>query len=235
MKKVIIAIAMTTILGTPNSAMAWSWGWAPAKGLFPSTPAKKEKKPTAPQHYLEIIELLKKQLEQAKKTHQSIKENPQLRAAETSYSSFFLKNPNLIYDENNDSDISASVRNILQKESASTSIRESRNAITKRIQYATVADKAVSLKTFQDAEKRFQQISELVEKISKTADLKSIADLQAHIAGMLAMIQNETAKLQMVSHSHSAEQALISQQKKTRNMRVLNSENKEMPIIRFIR
>ncbi len=49
------------------------------------------------------------------------------------------------------------------------------------------------------------------------------------------MIQNEATKLQMVTYSRNAEQALISQQKQIRNMRILNSENKGMPIIRSIR
>lgn len=235
MKKVVIATALIVTLGISSSARAFNWG----AGVIPfpfAVPQKQvRQKPTTQQHYLEIIELLKKQLEQTKKTHQSITENRQFRTSQTDYTSFFLKNPELVYDENSNSDISTSIKNILLKEKASTSFQESRNAITKRIQYTTAADKAVSLKTFQDAEKRFQQISELVEKINKTADLKSVADLQAHIAGMLAMIQNETAKLQMVNYSHNTEQAFISQQKKTYSMKILSSQNKEMPIIRSIR
>ncbi|WP_273756609.1 type IV secretion system protein [Bartonella sp. MM73XJBT] len=235
MKKVIITIAITAILGTPNSAIAWSWGWAPAKDLFSSTPTQKENKPTTPQHYLEIIELLKQQLKQTQETHQSITKNRELGIKQTDHTSFFLKKPELIYDEDKVSDISASIKDIFLKENAPISVRESRDAINKRIRYATVADKVVSLKTFQDAEDRFKQLLELLEKINKTTDLKSIADLQAHINGMVALIQNETAKLQMVNYSHNAERAFISQQKKTHSMKILSSENKEMPIIRSIR
>ncbi|WP_273720587.1 MULTISPECIES: type IV secretion system protein [unclassified Bartonella] len=235
MKKVIITIAITAILGTPSSSMAWSWGWAPAKNLFSSTPTQKENKPTTPQHYLEIIELLKQQLKQTQETHQSITKNRELGVKQADHTSFFLKKPELIYDEDKVSDISASIKDIFLKENAPTSVRESRDTITKRIQYATSADKAVSLKTFQDAEDRFKQLLELLEKINKTTDLKSIADLQAHITGMVALIQNETAKLQMVNYSHNAERAFISQQKKTHSMKILSSENKEMPIIRSIR
>lgn len=231
MKKVIIVIAV--ILGTMNSAMAWNWGWSPAKGLFSSDPAKKENKPTTPQHYLEIIELLKKQLEQTQKTHQSITENRQLGVEQTDYTSFFLKNPELVYNEDEISDISASVKNILQKEN--TSIQESRDTINKRMQYAIVADKAVSLKTFQDAEDRFKQIAELIEKINTTADLKGIAELQARMKGVQAMIQNEATKLQMVNYSRNAEQALIKQKKYKRNMNILNSKNTKMPNIKFSR
>ncbi len=52
----------------------------------------------------------------------------------------------------------------MQGEEIPTSIRESRDFIGKRIQYATAIDKAVSLQTFQETENRFNQISELVEK-----------------------------------------------------------------------
>ncbi|WP_273759180.1 type IV secretion system protein [Bartonella sp. ML70XJBT.G] len=242
MKKVIITIAITAILGTPSSSMAWSWGWAPAPNLFASKPANQPVLTTKNYTIEDILKLLelqldtnKQQLEQTKKTHQSITENRQFGSAQTNYTSFFLKNPELVYNEDNASDIFALVKNILQKENTSTSVRESRDAITKRIQYATSADKAVSLKTFQDAENRFKKILELVEQINKTTDLKSIADLQAHITGMLAMIQNETAKLQMVNYSHNAEQAFIKQKKYKRNMKILNHKNIQMPNIKSTR
>ncbi|WP_144751564.1 type IV secretion system protein [Bartonella saheliensis] len=246
MRKVIITIAITVILGTTNSALAWiqlGAGAADLKSIVPSgwpwvqssKPAPAPKKPVTPQHYIDIIKLLKQQLKQAKETHQSITENRELGSAQTDYTSFFLKKPELVYDENSASEIFTSVNDILQKENTSTSVQESRDAITKRIRYATIADQAVSLKTFQDAEKRFNQISELIEKINETRDLKSIAELQAYIAGMLAMIQNETAKLQMVNYSRNAEQALIKQKKYNRNMKILNSKNTKMPSIKFIR
>lgn len=242
MKKVIITIVITAILGGPNSALAWSWGWSPAPNLFASKPDSKPTSTAKKYTFEDILKLLelqldtnKQQLEQTKKTHQSITENRQFGSAQTSYTSFFLKNPESIYNKDNTSDIFALVKNILQRENTSTSVRESRDAITKRIQYATGADKVVSLKTFQDAENRFKKILELVEQINKTTDLKSIADLQAHIAGMLAMIQNETAKLQMVSYSHNAEQALIKQKKYNRNMKILDSKNTQMPNIKSTR
>ncbi|WP_208440203.1 type IV secretion system protein [Bartonella raoultii] len=247
MRKVIITIAITAILGTTNSAMAFwfgagaadlqaavptVWPWAPAA---PKPAAKKTpKKPIPPQHYIDIIELLKQHLKQTQETHRSITENRKFGSTQTDYTSFFLKNPELVYDEDNTS-IHVSVKDILQKENTSTSVQQARDHITKRIQYITVADKVVSAKTFQDAENRFQQLAELVKKINETTDLKSIAELQARMKGMLAMIQNEATKLQMVAHSRNAEQALINQQKKTRNMKVLNSKNRGMPVVRSIR
>ncbi len=187
-----------------------------------------------------LLDVLKQQLEQTKKIHNSITgsrkiDAKKLETTQTDRSSFFLKNPETIYNKDIRSAISQSLEDILKEEEIPTSIRESRISIGKRIQYATAIDKVVSLQTFQETENRFNQISELVKKINTTTDLKSIAELQAHIKGMLAMIQNETTKLQMVAYSRNTERALISQQKQKRNMKILNSENKEMPIIRFIR
>ncbi|WP_273723066.1 type IV secretion system protein [Bartonella sp. AU18XJBT] len=254
MKKKIISIAVTITLGFSNSAMAWSWGAGAADlGASVSTswfnwssPRSKKpaKKPASPQQkeisLREILEVVKKQLEETKKIHQSIMGNRKFEIKspteiQTDQNSFFLKNPELIYNKTVRSAISASLKNILNEEDISTSTRESRDSIGKRMQYATAIDKAVSLQTFQETENRFKKISELVEKLDTTTDLKSIAELQARIKGMLAMIQNEATKLQMVAYSRNAERALISQQKQKRNIRILNSENKGMPIIRSIR
>ncbi|GAA5096041.1 type IV secretion system protein [Bartonella acomydis] len=256
MKKQIILIAIAVTLGMSHSAMAWSWGagaadlgasvstsltdWIlgpvsktpepPQKIPAPAPPKQKKVQPATP-----ILETLKKQLEEAKKIRNAINGDAKSNTTQADYSSFFLKNPELIYYKNSNSTLSKSLPNILQEEEIPISIRKSRDFIGRRIQYATAIDKAVSLQTFQENENRFKQISELVEKINTTTDLKSIAELQARIKGLLAMIQNEATKLQMVAYSRNAEQALINQQKQTRNMKILNSENKEMPIIRSIR
>ncbi|EJF89663.1 hypothetical protein ME1_00433 [Bartonella vinsonii subsp. arupensis OK-94-513] len=259
MKKVIILLTITAVLGTTNAAKAFNFGlgvvpleW-PSWRSSPKNAAPKNaapKKPTPPQHYVDLIELIKQQLEinkqQLKKTeetHESVTQNRklgtnQLEAIKTDHTSFFLKDPQSIYNENNyDIFVSKfkSLNDIIKEEKISNSIDEARKSIEGRKQYAAIIDKVVSLRTFQESENRFKQISELVEQINVTTDLKGIAELQARIKGMLAMIQNETAKLQMVAHSRNAEQALISQQKQKRNMRILNSKNKEMPTIRFIR
>ncbi|WP_019219366.1 type IV secretion system protein [Bartonella florencae] len=222
MKKTMILIAIAVTLGLQS----------PAKSFWYSGAQKTEKKPVIPKHHTKIIELLKKQLAQAEEIHKSIIKDSKSKDIQIDYTNSFLKDSELIY--NNLARLGA-VQDILEKEKIPISVRASRDAIVKRMQYATVADKAVSLQTFQENDLRFKQISELVKQINKTADLKSIAELQARIQSMLAMIQNETAKLQMVAHSRNAEQAFISQQKQKRNIRILNSGNKEMPIIRSIR
>ncbi|WP_019219367.1 type IV secretion system protein [Bartonella florencae] len=229
MKKQVISIVTAVILGIPNPAKAFNFTFTPSWNWGSNPP-----KPVTPQHYLDIIELLKKQLAQAKKTYSAIGHSKS-KDVQTDYTSFFLKDPQLIYDENNNLAVSTRLQDILSKEEIPTSVRASRDTIVKRMQYATVADRAVSLQTFKENDLRFKQISELVKQINKTADLKSIAELQARIQGMLTMIQNETAKLQMVAHSRNAEQAFINQQKQKRNMKIFNSENKGMPIIQSIR
>ncbi|WP_332060089.1 type IV secretion system protein [Bartonella sp. CB74] len=189
--------------------------------------------------YAELIGLIKEHLEINTAIKQHLDKNMVeqkkariVRAVDDT--NFFLKHPELIYDKNEDSDILALVEKI-RKEETSDSINVERQFINKRSKNAAIVDKAVSLQTFQEAEKRFHQILGLLDEISKTEDLKSIAELQAQIKGRLAMIQNETAKLQMVAHLRNAEQMLISQQKRERNMKMLNSKNTVMPTIRFIR
>ncbi|EJF76414.1 hypothetical protein ME7_00958 [Bartonella birtlesii LL-WM9] len=254
MKKQVISIAVAITLGVSNPVKAFIVGGIPDSSSLQnffgwSSSSKKtsspQQKATPPQQkkmppVTPLIDILKKQLEETKKIHESITgsqkfDTSKLKNIPTDQTSFFLKTPELVYYQNNGLAISKALPNILQGEEIPTSIRESRDFIGKRIQYATAIDKAVSLQTFQETENRFNQISELVEKINTTTDLKSIAELQARIKGMLAMIQNEATKLQMVTYSRNAEQALINQQKQIRNMRILNSENKGMPIIRSIR
>ncbi|WP_156851141.1 type IV secretion system protein [Bartonella refiksaydamii] len=243
MKKMIIAIATIAIVGIPNSAMAFAvvWPLEWSKWLTNPKPNPNPKKPSVPEHYLEIIKLIKqhlevkqKQLEQAQKTHNAIMSDQKSKTTPTDYTSFFFKKPELIYKDGHP-DIPTLLTKILQEEEITSSHHKSRDFISERIQYAAAIDKAVSLQAFQETENRFEQISKLVEQIDKTVDLKSIAELQARIKGMLTMIQNETAKFQMVGHSRNAEQTLISQQKQKRNMKILNSKNSEMPTIRSIR
>ncbi|KEC55950.1 type IV secretion system protein [Bartonella koehlerae] len=168
------------------------------------------------------------------KIYKSITGKRNLNIAAVDSTSFFLKNPQYIYDPDKNSGMSSSVKSILQKEQISD-IREARKSIEGREQYATVVDKAVSFQTFQEAENRFEQIAKMLAGVEKTKDLKDIAELQAHIKSKLAMIQNESAKLQMVAHLRNAEQGLINQQKHKRNMKILDSKNTAMPTIRSIR
>ncbi|WP_317993948.1 type IV secretion system protein [Bartonella gliris] len=212
----------------------------------PTPPTPKKAAPKLISTEALILEVLKKQLdvnkeqlEQTKKMHSSITENRNLGAIQANHSSFFLKNPQWIYDKDKKLYISSSIlkslSDVLGKEEISDSISEARKSIEGRSQYAAIIDKAVSLETFQHTEGRFSEISKLVEQINKTNDLKGITELQARIKGTLAMIQNETTKLQMVTYLRNAERALISQQKYKRNLKILNSKNTKMPTIRSIR
>ncbi|WP_254492560.1 type IV secretion system protein [Bartonella sp. B1099] len=246
MKKQVISIAIAITLGVSNPAIAFPlFGagvadlsatvpteWPNFWGSFSSKPApKKPSQPKVdPREFLEVV----------KKIHESImgsqKPNTQkLKNIQTDHSSFFLKNPETLYKRNEPSALSTSLKNILKEEEIPISIHESSSFINERMQYAAITDKAVSLRTFQEANNRFQHIEELLKKIKTTKDLKSIAELQAHIIGMLAMLQNETAKLQMVAHLRNAEHTLIKQQKDKHNIKILNSKNTKMPTIKFIR
>ncbi|WP_455465985.1 type IV secretion system protein [Bartonella sp. B39] len=155
-------------------------------------------------------------------------------------SSWFLTGPQFIYDKSKKSYISKRIPELIDQIIAEedyrvSDLRETRGSLSVRSQYAAIVDKAVSLRTFQETEQRFDQIVQLLMNVGKMEDLKSIAELQAHIKGMLAMIQNETTKLQMIAHLRNAEQELIKQQKQKRNLKILSSENKTMPTIRPIR
>ncbi|WP_375625196.1 type IV secretion system protein [Bartonella sp. MU37NMGALS] len=250
MKKNVISIVVVITLGISDPAMAWVWG-AGAADLGASVPTtwpnffggsssntSTPKKPSQPD--TQLLDMLKKQLEKTKKIHESITgsqkfDTKKLKNAQTDHSSFFLKNPETLYNRNKSSALATSLENILKEEEIPIPIHESSSFINKRIQYAAITDKAVSLKTFEEANNRFQQIEELLNEIKTTKDLKSIAELQAHIIGMLAKLQNETAKLQMVTHLRNAEHALIKQQKDKHNIKILNNKNTQMPTIRFIR
>ncbi|UNF45333.1 conjugal transfer protein [Bartonella krasnovii] len=253
MKKQVISIAVAIVLGASNPVRAFivggipdptvlpnlfGWSYPPKKPAPPSqNPSPSEPKTKATSGF---IIALKKHFEQTRKIHESITGSKKFNAQEykniqTNNTSFFLKNPETLYNRSASSALSNSLDNILKEEEAPASLPEARDAIAKRVQYASLVDKAVSLKTFQEADNRFRQIEKLLSEIENTQDLKSITELQAHIIGMLTMLQNETAKLQMVAHLRSAEHTLIKQQKDKHNIKILNSKNTKMPTIRFIR
>ncbi|WP_455465982.1 type IV secretion system protein [Bartonella sp. B39] len=247
MKRVIIAIVLVVTLGTTNSVKAWTWG-AGAADLGAAVPTGwpnfwgSPQKPSMPKHYVEIINLIKQQLklhkehiEKTKETYDSITGKGKLNIEKVNYSSFFLKDPKSIYNKEKRSEISASLTDMQQKESLIGSVSDMRKSIEKRILYTTAINRDVSLKAFENTEARLNHILVLLNKIDEANDLKSIAELQARIKGMLAMIQNETTKLQMIAHSRNTEQELIKQQKQKRNLKILSSENKTMPTIRPIR
>ncbi|UNE54098.1 type IV secretion system protein [Bartonella machadoae] len=104
--------------------------------------------------------------------------------------------------------------------------------IDQRLKHAIAVDKAVSLQTFHEAEDRFTKIKKMLEETGKTQDLKTILRIQAQIKGMLATLENEAGKLQMVAHFRNAEQAFIKQQKRALRLQTLKGR-KGMPTIRI--
>ncbi|WP_336293861.1 type IV secretion system protein [Bartonella sp. CB169] len=151
---------------------------------------------------------------------------------------FLFSNPQYIYEQSKRAEISAEIPKlfgeIIKNENnlREESINDAREAIDERTQYAAVIDKVVALRTFQETEKRFKEISKLLTYIQKTKTLKDMAELQVRMKGMLAMIQNEATKLQMVAYSRNVEQTLINRLKRKRNVQILQKSNSTMPVIR---
>ncbi|ATP12992.1 hypothetical protein BHOIPH791_15140 [Bartonella henselae] len=149
-----------------------------------------------------------------------------------------FSNPQHIYDQEKQNNIAKQIPKLFKETMKNESylrnspVDEARETIDERSQYAAVIDKAVALQTFQETEKRFEQIANILVEIPKMNDLKGIAELQVRMKGMLAMIQNEATKLQMVTHLSNTEQALINRLKRKRNVQILQQINKKMPTIR---
>ncbi|WP_375639380.1 type IV secretion system protein [Bartonella sp. MF74HXZ] len=202
------------------------------KGNLAPTP------PTLPAEYLEIIELLKKRLElkkeqlsQTEKTYQAITKNQKTAPQKIDFSSFFLKEPESLYKSDKLS--RESYQKVLEEENKIyASFEQMGKAISRRLQFASILDKAVSLETFENVENRFKYLQHLLDEIQKKENLKDTADLQAHIDGSLAMIQNEFIKMEMVAHLRNAEQSLIKKKKRELSMKFFNHETKGMPTIR---
>ncbi|WP_375704879.1 type IV secretion system protein [Bartonella sp. AA85SXKL] len=186
----------------------------------------------------EIIELLKKQLalkkeqlSQTEKTYQAITKSQKTEPQKIDFSSFFLKEPESLYKRDELS--RESYQKLLQEEDKiSGSFDKMGKAISGRLQFASILDKAVSLETVEKIKDRFQYLANLLGEIKTKKNLKDIADLQAHIDGSLAMIQNEFIKMEMITHLRKAEQSLIKKKRREIDMRIFNHEAKEMPIIR---
>ncbi|MBB5074513.1 type IV secretion system protein VirB5 [Bartonella callosciuri] len=215
MKKLTIIVAISVILAILNSKKSWS-----ASGS--------------------IEDIQDNIFKLTEKIHNSITGNtriqsPQLKKNDGSL--YFLK-PEFIYDSEKqtgmDSKIPSLVKDLMRKENylRDKPLNEARELIDERFQYATLIDKAVTLRTFEETENRFEQIAQLLTDLDKMNDLKGIAELQVRMKGMLAMIQNEAIKLQMISYSRDTEQALITRLKRKRNVQILQFVNKKMPIIR---
>ncbi|WP_375661731.1 type IV secretion system protein [Bartonella sp. CR127HXZ] len=253
MKKIIITIAISIIFET--SALANKCYWDPRKFRTVCTPIEKKETvnnpspppppppapptpPALPAEYLEIIELLKKQLElekkqlsQTEKAYQAITKGQKTAPQKIDFSSFFLKEPESLYKRDKLS--RESYQKVLEEENKIYgSFEQMGKAISRRLQFASILDKAVSLETFENVENRFKYLQHLLDEIQKKENLKDTADLQAHIDGSLAMIQNEFIKMEMVAHLRNAEQSLIKKKKRELSMKFFNHEAKGMPTIR---
>ncbi|MCZ2328765.1 type IV secretion system protein [Bartonella sp. F02] len=235
MKKLVMIIIMAVTFGMPTSALT----------KYYSTQNSRKKEEIARSLFQVAREQamdLQRQLHIERKIYDSITGMKKLKLDETDIPEnrqeqnklFFLENPENIYQSlhtSSSSDLSSPLKKIMQDETSSEAVNEMRAKIEHRRRYATATDKVISQESFENTESRFQHINELLKDIEKTKSLKDIAELQTHIEGELAMIQNEVAKLQAVIHLRKAERTLISQQKYRRNMRILSKANVGMPKI----
>ncbi|WP_375689981.1 hypothetical protein, partial [Bartonella sp. AP57NXGY] len=158
--------------------------------------------PALPAEYLELIKLLKKgeiielltkqlalkkeQLSQIEKAYQAITKNQKTNPKQIDLSNFFLKEPESLYKKNQLS------RELYQKaleeeNKISGTFDQVGKSIFARLEFVSTLDKAVTLKTFQHVENRFQYLKQLFDELQIKENLKDIADLQAHIDGILVM------------------------------------------------
>ncbi|WP_375707768.1 type IV secretion system protein, partial [Bartonella sp. AA1HLJMS] len=171
------------------------------------------------------------QLSQTEKAYQAITKSQKTNPKQIDFSSFFLKEPESLYKNNKLS--RESYQKILEEENKiSGTFDQMSKAISGHLQSVSVLDKVVNLKSFEHAENRFQYLKQLFNELETKENLKDIADLQAHIDGILVMIQNESIKMQMVAHLRKAEYSLIKRKRRELDMKFFNHEKKEMPSIR---
>ena len=120
---------------------------------------------------------------------------------------------------------------VRHEEKFTGSVEDMQKHIEGRMERVAVTNKAVGLHAYQGLQERMKQVDHLMAAIKNTNDPKSIAELQARIAIEQAHIQNETAKLQLVSQLQRAEHQLIEQQKYQMSRRILDPKNTVMPVI----
>ncbi|WP_375677610.1 type IV secretion system protein [Bartonella sp. AS69XJJH] len=244
MKKRFIITGMITLLGMLNLAPAnaeITVSFEPSSQKNPTPP------PALSAEYLELIKLLKKgeaiellkkqlelkkeQLSQTEKAYQAITKNQKTGPQKIDFSSFFLKEPESFYKSDKLS--RESYQKVLEEENKiSGTFDQVGNSIFARLEFISSLDKALTLKTFENVENRFQYLKELFDELQTKENLKDIADLQAHIDGSLAMIQNESIKMQMVAYLRNAERSLIKRKRRELDMKIFDHEKKGMPTIR---
>ncbi|EJF76418.1 hypothetical protein ME7_00966 [Bartonella birtlesii LL-WM9] len=185
------------------------------------------------------IDLLKEQIISIEKLRQSIMgSRTKSQVKKIDDGGLYFLNPQFIYDVTKQSDlgkkIPSIVRTIMSEENylRTAPLNEARETIDERSQYAAIISKAVSLHVFQEIENRFEQIADMLLTLDQMRDLKGLGEMKMRMKGLLAMIQNEATKLQMVIHSHNIEKTLIHRLQRKRNVQILGSINRGMPTIR---
>ncbi|WP_375635190.1 MULTISPECIES: hypothetical protein, partial [unclassified Bartonella] len=213
MKKQFIIVGMVTLLGILNLAPANAAVGVsfeppkPPKDPTVDSPSAPRPQPASPtqsspptqpalsEQYLKIIALLtkhlelkKEQLSQIENAYQAITKDQRTAPKQIDFSNFFLKKPELLYKGSKLS--GKSYQEVLNDENRySQSFDQLGKLLFGRLQNVSIIDKAVTLKTFQNVESRFQYLRKLFNELQTKEKLKDIADLQAHIDGTLAMIQ----------------------------------------------
>ncbi|WP_142417296.1 type IV secretion system protein, partial [Bartonella massiliensis] len=233
MKKIITAMIM--FFGIPSLALPSIKQGHVVETISPELQRKLANK---------VLELLNKQINKTKeqtyeieKIYNSITGYRMRNTIMTEDNDLLLTEPQHIYDENKETEISPDFPLLIKKitkqeEHSALSTHAMRTLTDLRSQYASIMDKVVSLQIFEETENRFVQIAQYLMALRDTQDLRAVVELQTHIKGMHAMIQNESTKLQMIAHLRNAEQTLIRQQKYKRNIKILNHQNKGMPQIK---
>ncbi|ACS52015.1 type IV secretion system protein [Bartonella grahamii] len=245
MRKILTITGMITLFGMINLTLTSNFSWGS------TTQDSTVQIPFSKANYLEIIKLLKqqieetkKQIENAKKIHQSIigPKIPPYTLGDTF--SFFIPVSPFDYPDtktNYQAIYVGHYRNLFRKlvlEEKRDSFQKLpyykiREIINTRLKYSGIIEKAVSLQTFKDIENRFKQVKDFLDKINNTKDLKELFDLQTRIKTMSSMIQNEYTKLQMVRNLSDDEETLIEIQKRKLYSKIVASYNKRMPEIRY--
>ncbi|WP_330168324.1 type IV secretion system protein [Bartonella grahamii] len=252
MRKILIITGMITLLGMINltltSNFSWGSGTQDLTVKIPSSVLKEE--------YLKLFKLLekktelsKKQLDETLKIYDSITGNRVTKKILPKDDIlYFLQSPQSIYPK------PQPIYNILtygmhrnsmvyfyryiygilmnEKYHIPTPLKQMNTEINTRLKYRGAIAKAISLQALQHAEKRFERITNLLNATNKTQDLKEAAKLQVELKYMLAMIQNESIKIQMVRNLINNEKAIIDTQRVRIYLPALKL-NQTMPTIRF--
>lgn len=122
-------------------------------------------------------------------------------------------------------------KSIMKTERVTATNSTSQGELRERYFQSAAAEKALTLKTFDGAQSRLDNIQTLISKINTSQDPKTIQDLQARIGAEQALVQNESTKLQMVSQLSKSEEKLVDEKRKQMNRDILNPANTDMPEI----